>query len=219
MRNTYIRNQFIDGVGPFHWLEGDNGTWDGPSENWPSHKALWTQHIKQYRTCVQAGGALGMYPKLLATMFKHVHTFEPTTESFEVLLKNCEGLTNVTMHTHALGQHDGWVEIQHHDSNNVGANQLKNTIESRAGVGNANVRLVALDSFELTDVDFLQLDVECYELNVLKGAQQLIRKCRPIISCENGNGSIMEFLKQYGYAEVGKSHADTCYSPINYMGS
>lgn len=210
MRSTYIRDQKIDDIGPWFWLEGDNGTWDGPSENWPNHIALWTKHIKQYRTCIQAGGALGMYPKLLAKKFRNVITFEPSTESFEVLKLNCSD-PNIAYHNFALGAYPGYVKLQYHQHDNVGANSLAHNVESRP-VGESIIKLIPLDDLNIIDVDFIQLDVENYEINVLRGAEKLIERYRPVISCENGNGQIEEFLRKYGYQSVGKSHADTCYA-------
>jgi hypothetical protein len=42
----------------------------------------------------------------------------------------------------------------------------------------------ALDSFELADVDLIKIDCEGYEENVLRGAEQTIRRSQPVICVE-----------------------------------
>ena len=69
-----------------------------------------------------------------------------------------------------------------------------------------------IDQLNLPACDFIQLDVEGYEINVLHGAAKTIEKYKPGISCENGNGvGIPQFLAQYGYKPITTVGADTIY--------
>jgi FkbM family methyltransferase len=77
------------------------------------------------------------------------------------------------------------------------------------------IRKVALDDLGLTDVGFVKIDVEGYELAVLRGGRKLIEKLTPrlLIECEerhrpNAVGSVREFLEAYGYAGYFVHHSE-----------
>jgi FkbM family methyltransferase len=57
-----------------------------------------------------------------------------------------------------------------------------------------------LDDLNLSPF-FMKIDVEGFELEVLRGGEATLRKCQPIILMESGerDQAIMTFLKQFGY--------------------
>jgi FkbM family methyltransferase len=64
------------------------------------------------------------------------------------------------------------------------------------------VRIQPLDSFNIQEVDFIKIDVEGHELEVLKGACQTIRSNMPVILVEIKDKNIdcvTEFLVNIGY--------------------
>ncbi|NJK60330.1 MAG: FkbM family methyltransferase [Oscillatoriales cyanobacterium SM2_1_8] len=71
------------------------------------------------------------------------------------------------------------------------------------------VPAIALDDlpelYGLTHVDILKLDAEGHELAVLRGAQELVRRFRPVILYENLAGAqgsnlpVADFLRAQGY--------------------
>ena len=46
------------------------------------------------------------------------------------------------------------------------------------------VKTKTLDSYEFTQVDFIKIDVESFELKVLQGAENTIRKHKPVMYIE-----------------------------------
>jgi len=48
-----------------------------------------------------------------------------------------------------------------------------------------NIQITTLDSFEFTNIDFIKIDVEGYQLKVIKGAEQTILKHKPYILIED----------------------------------
>jgi hypothetical protein len=101
------------------------------------------------------------------------------------------------------------------------------------------IPMLTIDSLNLPDCSFIQLDVEYYELNVLRGALETIEKYKPVISCELGylswfdtqqqeglahNGTILEnntlesdlqaLLSPYGYKKVDQSVSDAIYKVV-----
>jgi FkbM family methyltransferase len=93
-----------------------------------------------------------------------------------------------------------------------GASELNEVIAENVEVKpgqSVQVACLTLDSLieteQLTSVDFLKLDAEGHEINVLRGAQQLLAKFAPVILYENIAGSqgsnveVAHFLIEQGY--------------------
>ena len=91
----------------------------------------------------------------------------------------------------ALGPQAGTVEM--HIKKNDGHNRVSNdgystptgkTVKSNTGYQRVSVPQHTLDSYNYTDVDIIKIDVEGYELEVLKVADQTIANNRPIVQVE-----------------------------------
>jgi hypothetical protein len=61
---------------------------------------------------------------------------------------------------------------------------------------------VSVDNFTFSNLTLIQLDIEGFELNALKGAKSTIAKHRPIIAIEDNNGNCSEFLSNVDYSEL-----------------
>lgn len=66
------------------------------------------------------------------------------------------------------------------------------------------VPIVPLDKLQLTKCDFIKIDVEGMEIDVVKGAMRLIEECRPILYVENDRTekqrALTERLIAHGYS-------------------
>ncbi len=201
-----VRDQDVDGISGWTWVKEDSGAWDGPHQEWMnSHRDAYLGASRGRDIVVQAGGNCGLYPRLFAKYFKTVYTFEPDPLNFHCLVNNCQ-LDNIIKINGALGSDNCMVRVQRSGMGNVGCH----TVNSNDGE-----RLVpqfTIDQLYLPACDFIQLDVEGYEINILKGALKTIEKYKPGISCENGtNNGIPELLVQYGYNCKTAVGADTIY--------
>ena len=138
----------------------------------------------QHRTAVQAGGNIGLWPRRMADVFTQVFTFEPEPLSYECLIRNvpervmCTGI--------ALGAEYGRCGIERRS---LGSHQVV--------LDNDSVTVAPLDWLALHDLDLLQLDIEGYEWHALFGAEETIRRCRPIIHLE-----LRDFTAQYGSSDA-----------------
>lgn len=205
-----FRNDKIDGIGPWVWLATDDGAWDGPVQDWPAHRDLWLKVCgSRLKTCVQAGGCQGLYPRLLANHFQTVVTFEPDPDSFEVLKQNCLVEGNIVAYNIGLSSKPGRLHLDMTDKNNVGTHRITFNDNQEP-----NIDVVTLDDMAIVDVDFIQLDVEDFEYNVLIGARQTIANYLPVISCEKGHGGILDILRPFGYQIIGQTGADTTYAVV-----
>lgn len=152
------------------------------STSLPAQIALTRQH----RTCVQAGGHIGIYPRILAAAFEYVHTFEPEAENFECLVRNTADDSNIYKTNGFLGANPDRRMLLKHSKSSGG---------HQTGPSNSDgILVMTIDEMGLTDLDAIFLDTEGFEGEILHGAFHTIRRCRPLLVLEeNGKG------KRYGY--------------------
>ncbi len=168
------------------FLEGGPTFARGPT--YQLHKLLATlPHIKNFRTAIDVGGHCGLWSRPLSAMFSRVHAFEPIAEHRECFKANMKTfeVTNVTLHPCALGDHAGTVSL-HTSPTSSG-----DTFVKEGGENSADLSM--LDQYEFTDVDFIKLDCEGYELFALKGAEKTIKQWKPAIIVEQKPGKGRQF--------------------------
>lgn len=145
-------------------------------------------HCTRRGACIQAGGHVGVWPRVLAAVFERVVTFEPDKDCFEALIRNTDSVAVRA----ALGERDGQAYITR-----------KNCSSETAVTSKGDpVDMVRIDSLALLALDCLCLDVEGYEANVLRGARDTISAYKPVILVEMLQGhrrEIAKALKQLGY--------------------
>lgn len=199
---TFItRSEQIDGIGDWLWIGTDTGGWSGPANEWKEFKIFWLQHVEIRRVCLQAGGNQGLYPRLLSEHFDKVITFEPDPLNFHCLVHNCSKSNIIKMNA-ALGDEACFCKVNRTSMNNVGMHTVEKATDG-------TVSMMTVDSLNLDVCDFMQLDVEGYEENILKGAIKTIEKCKPVISMENGDSqSLKNILEPFGYKHIGRKHSD-----------
>lgn len=204
---TGVRNDDVAGVTPWLWIHSDGGAWEGPKSDWEdSHRDAIKLHVEDFRICIQAGGNQGMYPRLLSGIFQHVYTFEPDPLNFYCLTYNCQS-DNIYKMQAALGSETGLARVNRLTMSNTGCHTVSTD-------GDCYVPMITIDTLNLPHCGYMQLDLELYELNAIRGASKTIARCKPVIQCENGNDQILEFLKPFGYEIVGYSRADTIYKVV-----
>lgn len=129
-----------------------------------------------------------------------VHAFEPFRKIFQHLNANValNGLSNVYTYNFAIGREDRVLELHEPDLNSFGAPSAMR-VEGQYKPDEAaeydkifyereRVKVVMrkLDSFDFGGtVDFMKIDVEFMELEVVMGARSLISEHRPVIWAEN----------------------------------
>lgn len=147
-----------------------------------------------------------MYPRLLSNMFETVVTFEPDPINFFFLNLNCRG-KSIRKFNCALGDENRWATFHHPANNNRGTGNLAlNSIDTKVA---GDVLMMKGDTFEYKKVDLIYLDIEGSELLALNGLINTIRKHKPIIICENAHAGSIDFLTQFDYLAVARSHSDT----------
>jgi len=190
-----LREEEIDGVSPWVCVGSDSAAWEGVKKDWiEHHKKTYLEHVTDWSVCVQAGGCMGVHPRLLSDMFARVYTFEPDPLNFFCLSVNCQKNNIIKMQA-ALGHENKLITVSDNVPNNAGMKTIDDTQRL--------IPMLTLDSFNLDACGFIQLDVEYYELNVLRGAIKTIEKYKPVISCELGLISYFDNVKQKGLSHGG----------------
>lgn len=145
------------------------------------------KYVRKHRCAVDVGMHVGLWAMHLAKQFDHVVGFEPVAEHIECLRKNMDGIQNYELHDCALGSHEGSVGLRFLEGS-TGSTHI-----DQSGTG---VSLFPLDHFRFEAVDFLKVDVEGYEFFVIEGAEQTIKRHKPVIIIEQKGGKHAFYGKQ-----------------------
>jgi FkbM family methyltransferase len=151
-------------------------------------------HIKNFRVALDVGAHCGLWSRVLARMFRTVHAFEPVNEHRLCWGRNMMGKEeSVFLWPYALGN------VEHHCSLHTGPSSSGDTYIKPGGEHPADMKtLDGLASFDLVKlgdkpIDFIKIDCEGYELFVLEGGEELIRKHQPCIIVEQKPGKGRQF--------------------------
>ncbi len=144
--------------------------------------------------------------------------FEPDPINFRICQENLKlnPFKNIHVDNCGLGHEAGTFELVVDTASNRGGNRIG--IDS-TGKETHQVSVVLLDDWvkskQLTRIDLMKIDVEGYEMNVLKGAKEMLQQFKPILFIElddsnlklQGSSSkeLVSFLTFLGY---GIQHAE-----------
>ena len=143
---------------------------------------------KEFRTAIQAGGNIGIYPAALAQRFTRVYTVEPDAANFAALQINTSNQQKIIARRAAFGKVRGRAAIDQIQPDNIGAHQIQQGDE---------FEVITIDSLGVTDCDLLQLDVEGSEHEALLGAIATIEASWPVITLE-----LKTLGERYGYTDA-----------------
>ncbi len=132
-------------------------------------------HVKKFRMALDVGMHVGLWAMHLAKRFERVVGFEPVLEHIECLRVNMMGVDNWDVHNCALGDHIGRVGLRLMQGS-TGSTQIAHV--------DAGIEMRPLDDFEFEHVDFVKIDVECYEYFVVKGGERTFRQHKPVVIVE-----------------------------------
>jgi FkbM family methyltransferase len=138
------------------------------------------RHIRPGDTVVDVGAFIGdhtvAYSHAVGKAGK-VLAYEPNPLAFQCLVHNTNGMSNVFGFCIALGNESGIISMT--DLPNAASNYVDGP-----GVRTVNVRPLDNDIALFGGFDLIKIDVEGYELNVLKGMEQLVTKFHPKLVVE-----------------------------------
>ena len=167
----------------------------------PQHIDRCFYHIKNRKhTAIDVGGHCGFWSFYLGGNFKKVYAFEPVEIFRECFKKNIPH-GNVELLPVALGNENGFVSMNV-ELENTGATHVSSNTNDLD-----KVELKKLDDYDFNDVDFIKIDVEGFENQVVLGAKDTLLRNKPIIIIEQKGFSerfnetqfeAIDTLKSYG---------------------
>lgn len=180
---------------------------------------------KDARVILDIGAHIGSHSFLYSFLNRNsvIHTFEPQTEIFKLLVQNLESRGNVINHNVCVGHLNTTVNLAKHS--HLGDNESEplsygdgpnmNLGGVSLGTDGQSAKMITVDSLNLDICDYMKIDVEGAEPLVILGAEQTIRRCKPIICFEydtkidtsnmltmfgfNNLPNVIELLETYGY--------------------
>lgn len=148
--------------------------------------------FKEGATVVDAGANIGThtveYARRVGPNGK-VLAFEPYMPSFVCLAVNCRDFPQVELFNYALGNFRGTAGLRLPEDINMG------TVSVQRSGGGTFVR--PLDELALVACDFIKIDVEGFEPDVIDGALQTITRFKPVLFVELNDSA----LRRYGYSK------------------
>jgi FkbM family methyltransferase len=172
-------------------------------------------HIKTTDVALDIGAHVGIWSTRLAERFKRIIAFEPVPKHIECWKQNMLKFTNkgMTDKYHEWGNISKLETVAISDVSGTGIMKVPNVTNSgmasldhekkhgrwlQPGWDNfpeVEVETRSLDSFEFDQIDFIKIDVEHLELKVLQGAENTIRKHKPIMYIEIHDPEAYIFMK------------------------
>lgn len=138
---------------------------------------------KKFNTVIDIGAWCGTWAKYIEPYTKKVIAFEPDKLHFECLQRNCT--INCVPRMEAVGS-----KIQEISLTDDDFTQAKR-IDKKG-----NIKMVTLDFLNYEKVDLIKIDVEGYEMEVLKGATKTLESVQYLMIELNNNS------KKYGSSNI-----------------
>lgn len=128
------------------------------------------QFVTTNGTFVDIGSHIGTYSVILSKKCKQVIAFEPQEKIYECLNTSitCNNCNNIITYNVGLGSEECEKTLYHVSEDGGGSSLLQNT--NKKVISTEKIIIKTLDNYNLSNIDFLKIDVEGYELEVLKGA-------------------------------------------------
>ena len=158
------------------------------------------------------GANIGNHSIFFSDLFETVYSFEPNPLTYEVLKINSKyacDRKNIKAFKLGISNKNKKVYFRNNLFNS-GNSSIISEEDFNKNKNNAfKVDVVSLDNIDLLEgrkIGLIKIDIEGHELNALKGAENLIKKHKPIIFFEqekkvfkNGRTEVINYLSTLGY--------------------
>ena len=156
-----------------------------------------------------------------------ITVFEPLSKNFEVLTKRMQSVNaDIQGHQVALGSKKGTATmyLSSNDAQSSSILKPKQHLQLHPDVsftGTEEVEVCLLDDYEFGDANFINIDVQGYELEVFRGGKETLKNI-DYIYCEVNRDEVYEgapmveeldeFLGGYGFQRVETKWPETYYT-------
>jgi len=159
------------------------------------------KYLKPNMIFCDIGAHFGYYSLLASRIVGergHVHSFEPTPSTFFMLLLNSKNKDNITINKCALFSREITLPLTDHGPlysghNTVTQSRCNPNVLKDLNLKKINVQAIPFDKYvrdRNISPDFVKIDVESAEYEVLLGMKETINRFKPIISLEVGDKNL-----------------------------
>ena len=157
----------------------------------------------KFNHVLDIGAWVGTWTMKINPFCGRVVAFEPDPLHYECLMKNVP--EEVETHQLAVGNDKKMISLSE-----------DNFTQAKRVVGEGNIPMVTIDSLNFTDVDLIKIDVEGYEMEVLKGADKTLQNVKYLMIELNNNSKkygssnleIEKYLRKKGFRTMIKAWPD-----------
>ena len=154
---------------------------------------------KKFNTVLDIGAWCGTWSAEFAPYCKKIYAIEPDQTHFECLLKNLSSFDNIELLDYAVGDTETRVALTDDDFT-----------QARRIYSIGNILMKTVDSFKFEDVDLIKIDVEGFEMNVLRGAKDTLKDCNFLMielnnnskKYDSSNNEIEKYLQELGFTTL-----------------
>ena len=157
-----------------------------------------------YNTAINVGSCTGRYSNVYSKLFKHVISFDPSTHK-DI---NKHKPINETFYNKALYSEKTKLDFYQfpepgYDSMTKDFLKYNADILEKYQPTVVEIETYTLDEFNFENINFIKIDVEGVDGQVILGAQKTIKQCRPVIQIENIDNCLVaiDFLKKNSYVK------------------
>jgi len=138
---------------------------------------------KKFNHILDIGAWVGTWSMAMNKFCGRVVAFEPDSLHYECLVKNVSD--DIETHRLAVGSEEKLISLSE-----------DNFTQSKRIIGEGSIPMITIDSMKLDDVDLIKIDVEGYEMEVLKGAVNTLESVSYLMIELNNN------TKKYGSSNI-----------------
>ena len=129
--------------------------------------------VKNFNTiAIDIGANIGFWTSPLCEKFNHVYAFEPFLDNCKCLEKNVTS-ENYTLYNLALGKEEKDDQVLYSNAKNCGAGSLNSEWATTDSGETTSVH--TLDSYNLTNVGYIKIDVQGTEEEVILGSLETLK--------------------------------------------
>lgn len=130
---------------------------------------------------IDVGANIGFYTLLLSDLVGpkgKVFSFEPERQNFGNLKRICQNRKNISLYNFAVGNKNGFINL--YKSNDLNVDHI--TYDNGEKRKKLRVKCISLDNFfGKRKLDFIKVDTQGYEYNVLMGGRGIIMKHKHLV--------------------------------------
>lgn len=199
------------------------------------NRFIFCELVKKNNVVIDIGANIGLYTLLAGNKLQNtgkIYAFEPSQVAVKELRKNIEKNKYKNIDTYEVALSDSNEKREFYRCEDDAYNSL--IAKPMHGIISKDiVNVITLDEFarlnNLRRIDIIKIDAEGMDYSILKGAQMILMKFRPIIFCEMNSfylnaklrGSFIYYLEKLGYELLATKSHKFCLrieklDPINY---